>query len=169
MSRLTHRLLARVFTALPSLAARWGRRLAPDTGAPIPWTEPRKPLREATLALVTTGGVHLRSQVPFDMTDPDGDPTFREIPAEAPAGALAITHDYYDHRDAEADLNLVLPLERLGELAARRALGALHPVAFGFMGHIAGPHLATLTERSAPEVARKLADAQVDYALLVPA
>lgn len=168
LSRLKNRMLARIFTLFPFLAVRWGRKLAPHPGE-VPWAEPRTPLREAVLALVTTGGVHLRSQPPFDMSDPRGDPSFREIPAETPRELLTITHDYYDHREAEQDLNLVLPVERVRELVAVGALGALHPLAYALMGHIEPPHLETLQERIAPEIARRLAAARVDYALLIPA
>lgn len=167
-TRLKNSLLARVFTAFPSLAARWGQRLDSNI-SDIPWTEPHKPLKEAVVALVTTGGVHLKTQLPFNMADHDGDPTFREIPADTSAALLTITHDYYDHRDAERDLNLVLPLQRLQELVESAALGVLHTPVYSLMGHIDGPHLKTLQEETAPTIARKLADAKVDYALLVPA
>jgi D-proline reductase (dithiol) PrdB len=150
------------------MAVRWARRLEVHE-EPIPWASPRKPLREAELAVVTTGGVHLRSQQPFDMGDPDGDPNYREIPATSPRETLTITHDYYDHRDAEKDLGLVLPLAELRELVDAGALGALHAVAYSFMGHIAGRHLAILVATTAPNMARRLADAGVDYAFLVPA
>src|ERR1035437_6527172 len=33
---------------------------------PVPFARPRFPLREARVALVTTGGVHLPSQIPLD-------------------------------------------------------------------------------------------------------
>lgn len=167
-ARWKNRLLARVFTAFPSLAEQWGKALELH-GGEIPWAKPEKPLREAVLALVTTGGIHLTSQTPFNMADPKGDPTFREVPVDSPRGLLAITHDYYDHRDAEKDLNLVFPVDRLKEMVDAGALGKLHQQALSFMGHIDGPHIMTLQEKSAPEVARKLADAKVDYALLVPA
>ncbi len=167
-AHLKNLVLARIFTAFPGLAARWGKGLAMDSGE-LPWTSPRKPLREAALALVTTGGVHLRSDPPFDMSDPNGDPTFREIPADTPRELLTITHDYYDHRDAEQDLELVLPVRSLRELVTRGALGSLHPLAYGLMGHIDGPHLETLRQLTAPEIARRLAAAGIDYAILVPA
>ena len=167
-TRLKNRFLARIFTSFPSLAERWGRRLDTDI-TDIPWTEPRKPLKDAVVALMTTGGVHLKAQQPFNMADPNGDPTFREIPSDTPGDLLTITHDYYDHRDAERDLNLVLPLQRLQELVESGALGALHTPAYSLMGHIDGPHLKTLQEETATTIARKLADAKVDYALLVPA
>lgn len=167
-SRLKNRILARIFTAFPSLAARWGKGLVQNAGA-VPWAEPRLPLRQAVLALVTTGGVHLTTQLPFDMTDSDGDPSFRELPVESAPESLCITHDYYDHRDAEVDLNLVYPVQRLQEMQLAGALGSLHPLAYSLMGHIDGAHLSVLQEVSASEIARRLAKAGVDYALLVPA
>ncbi len=162
------RMVAKVFTRFPGLAARWARGLAADT-EPIPWTPVTKPLAEATLAVVTTGGVHLRTQAPFDMVDPGGDPSFREVPMNAAPTDLIITHDYYDHADAERDLNLVFPAGRLREAVAAGVVGRLHGVGYSFMGHIDGAHVETLRRRSAPEVARRLAGAHVDYALLVPA
>ncbi len=168
LNRLRNRLGALVFTAFPSLAARWARRLEADAGA-VPWAPPRVALARSTLALVTTGGVHLSTQPPFVMDDPDGDPTVRELPVDAPRAALTITHDYYDHRDADRDLNLVWPAERLREWVAEKALGRLHATGYAFMGHIDGPHLATFARSSAPQVARRLRAAGVDYALLVPA
>ena len=167
-SRLKNQILARIFTAFPSLAARWGKGLAIHAGE-VPWTAARLPLRQAVLALVTTGGVHLTSQPPFDMSDSTGDPSFRELPVNTPADLLCITHDYYDHRDAEADLNLVFPVQRLKEFQQAGALGSLHPLAYSLMGHIDGTHLRVLQEETAVEIARRLVEAGVDYVLLVPA
>jgi D-proline reductase (dithiol) PrdB len=135
----------------------------------VPWVEPRLPLRQAVLALVTTGGVHLDTQTPFDMTDPNGDPSFREVPVNATRKSLTITHDYYDHRDADNDLNLVFPVQRLEEIRQAGALGGLHHLAYSLMGHIDGPHLQVLVEETAVEIARRLSVAGVDYVLLVPA
>ena len=52
---------------------------------------------------------------------------------------------------------------------AAGVIGSFHPVGYSFMGHIDGPHVATLRNVTGPEVGRALADAGVDYALLVPA
>ncbi len=168
LTRIKHRLLAKAFTVLPSLAVRWAEKLEPDTDR-IPWAEAGTPLRRARVALVTTGGVHRKTDQPFDMRDPDGDPTYREVPLDAHRGDFTITHDYYNHADARDDLNLVLPVDRFRTLEQQGAVGAVHPVAYSFMGHIDGVHLDTLRKETAPEVARSLRDAGVDYALLVPA
>jgi D-proline reductase (dithiol) PrdB len=39
---------------------------------------------------------------------------------------------------------------------------------YGFMGHIDGPHIKTLMERTAPEVASRLVNSEVDVVLLTP-
>jgi D-proline reductase (dithiol) PrdB len=121
------------------------------------------------VAIVTTGGVHLTGDQPFDMDDPDGDPSWREVPIDADSEACTITHDYYNHADADKDLNLVFPVERLRELAERGVIGELCKAAYSFMGHIEGEHLDTLRSKSAAEVAARLKEAGADYALLVPA
>ena len=68
----------------------------------------------------------------------------------------------------DRDLNVVFPVERLRELAAAGEIGGVARLAYGFMGHITGPHLETLKRRSAPEVAARLGRARVDAVLLAP-
>lgn len=162
------RAYGRLLTRLPALARRWGRSFAAVTGETVPFVRLRKPLGNCRLAFVTTGGVHLRSQPPFDMGDSRGDPSVRAIPAETPGDQLTITHDYYDHRDADRDLNILFPLALGRELVARGVLGGLG-TGYSFMGHIEPPHVDTLLQRTAPEVARRLRQEQVDAVLLTPA
>jgi D-proline reductase (dithiol) PrdB len=166
---VTNRLLARAFTRFPRLAERWAENYDTTRSVEIPWVPMTTPFPAASIALVSTAGVHLRTQPPFDMRDPDGDPTFREIPSDTSRAELTITHDYYDHRDADRDLNIVLPLDRLAELAAAGEIGALAPRHFSFMGHIDRHHIRTLQEQSAPAVAQLLRDDRVDAVLLAPA
>lgn len=167
--RIKNRGLAALATAFPSLGERFaaGYRAERQEGG-VPWASVKKPLAASTIALVTTAGVHHRNQTPYDMHDHDGDPSFRELDLSLPLDSLMITHDYYDHSDADRDLNVVLPVERLRELAAAGEIGALAPRAYGFMGHITGPHLETLKRRTAPEVAARLKKARVDAVLLAP-
>ena len=86
--RFKNRGLARLYTRFPVLARRFTESYTPRTNPDVPWTPLRKSLSESRLALVTTAGVHHRDQPPFDMTDPDGDPTFRR-----PVGPLTIPGD----------------------------------------------------------------------------
>jgi D-proline reductase (dithiol) PrdB len=140
--------------ALPQL-----KRLS--TGA-IPWTPLRRPIAEATVAIVTTSGVHLRRDTPFTLS---GDASFRIIPRDATAADLAISHQAYDRTDALRDINLVFPLERLRELAAEGIIGRVADEHFGF--GLNGSAKELLAPGRA--VGRRLAGAHVDLALLVPA
>lgn len=165
----TNRLLARAFTRFPRLAERWAESYDASSVGAVPWTPMTTSLSAASIALVSTAGAHLRSQPAFDMRDPAGDPTFREIRRDARRDQVIITHDYYDHRDADRDLNVVLPLDRLDELAAAGEIGTVSPRHFSFMGHIDRHHVRTLHERSAPAVAQALLADRVDAVLLAPA
>lgn len=169
MGAFLNRLLVQLFKRVPGLASRWAKRHRFIEGREIPWAPLSKPLADSVVALVTTAGVHLKSQEPFDMEDRDGDPSFREIPVDAPRADLTITHKYYDHSAADRDINVVLPLDRMNELVAERRIGGIAPVAYGFMGHIDGPHLKALIEQAAPEIARRLKADRADAVILTPA
>ncbi len=169
-SRIKNQVIARMITRFPSLAKRFVDAYKPwESGDEIPWTIPAKPLNESTLALVTTSGIHHDNQAPFDMLDEKGDPSYREIDGETIINGFTITHDYYDHADAEKDPNIIFPLERLNELVREGKIGKIARKHYSFMGHIDGPHIATLIEKTAKEVAEKLKNDQVDLVLLTPA
>jgi D-proline reductase (dithiol) PrdB len=124
---------------------------------------------EAVVALVTTAGVHRRADPPFDMDDADGDPSFRVVPIDTPRAELTITHKYYDHSAADRDLNVVLPVDRLRELAAEGHVGGVAPRMYSFMGHVDGAHLRRLMDATAPEVARRLGADGAEAVVLTPA
>lgn len=131
-------------------------------GPEIPWTPLRKPLSETTVALISTAGVHLRTDPPFNL---NSDPTYRVIPRDAQPGDLAISHQAYDRTDALKDINLVFPIERLRELEAEHVIGRLarEHYGFGLMGS------ARRLMPAIREVASHIRDSGVDLALLVPA
>ncbi len=163
------RILAKFFTRYPALVERWARYNKFMINRDTPWAPLTKEINQCRIALVTTGGVHLRSQPPFDMEDKEGDPTFREIPSNTPLADLTITHNYYDHRDADQDINLVFPIERLRELEAKAIIGGIALRHFSFMGHITGRHLGTLVKRTGPEVAKLLKGDGAEAVFLIPA
>lgn len=163
------RILAKLFTRFPTLVERWAKSQDFIVKLDTPWALLSKDLKECRIALVTTAGLHLRSQPPYDMEDREGDPTFREIPSWARPEDLMITHNYYDHRDADQDVNVVLPMQRLRELEAEGVIEGIASRHFSFMGHIIGRHIDTLTKRTGPEVARMLKDDGVDAVFLTPA
>jgi D-proline reductase (dithiol) PrdB len=127
----------------------------------IPYTPRRRELRETTFALVTTAGVHPRDQEPFPL---EGDNSWRVIPGDVQASQLMVTHEHYDHRHADQDVNCVFPIDRLRELAAEGVIGGAGDKNLGFMGY--SQKLRDLYERSAPEMAKIIERSNADAVVL---
>lgn len=161
-------MLGKLYTNIPGLAELWASTYQARSFAEVPFAPLQKPLPQCRFSLITTGGVHRTDQQPFDMDDSRGDPTYRTIPADTPREQLMLTHNYYDHSDAARDLNILLPMALFRELATHQHIGSLASC-YGFMGHIEPPHVETLLHETAPQVAGKLQQEQVDAVLLTPA
>lgn len=132
----------------------------------LAWTPLSKPLSECTVMLVTTGGVHLRTQEPFDVMKEDGDWSLREIPRDTAPEALMITHTHYNHLDADRDINVVFPIERLPELRDEGVIGDTARTHFGLMGWVPNP---TVTVRdTVPAMVATAKSEGVDIALMTP-
>lgn len=168
LERSWHRVLAALYGRLPVLSALAARGWKGEETGEIPWSPARIPLREASIALVTSAGVHLKHDHPFDMENPEGDASFRVIPGDTALRDLTITHDYYNHRAADRDLNCVFPLGRLRELAAAGRIGRVAPRHIGTMGHILGSEERRLVTETAPAIARLLVADGVDYVVAAP-
>jgi D-proline reductase (dithiol) PrdB len=143
-------------------AYRW-RRIDP-----IPWTPLKRPLAQARLALVSSAGMVLPSQKPFDEGLAGGDYSFREVPDDTPVRELVDTHrsESFDHNGLLEDPNLGFPLDRVHELAKAGRIGSVNRRHLSCMGSITAP--GRLVKETAPEAARWLVADQVDVALLVP-
>ena len=160
------RAVARILAPVPEVQRRWARRTARATVAGgVPWAPFGQRLDGSRLAVVTTGGFHLPGQPGFDCDR--GDPSFREIPGDVPLGELRISHTHYDTRDALADPNILLPLDRLRELVAEGALGRVAPTHYSLMGYI--PQVEALVGETAPAIVQRMRREEVDLALLTPA
>ena len=128
----------------------------------IPWTPLRKTADAVCVALVTTGGVHLRQDPPFAGID---DASYREIPGVAQASDLTVSHPFFDSAELEQDIDALFPLTRLRELHTHGAIRRVAPQHYSFMGVV--PHWERL-EGYAMEVAEKLVTAGVDAVILTP-
>ena len=166
--RLKNQVIARISSYVPSLSKRFINSYTPLESTDIPWTSITKMLSESKIAVVTTAGVHHKNQTPFDMNDRDGDPTFRVLDSTRPVSDLMITHDYYDHSDADKDINIVFPIDRLREFEAEGIIAKVADTHYGFMGHIDGGHINLLINKHAPEVAQMLKRDNIDCVLLIP-
>jgi len=146
------------------VVSAWIRRESPRE---IPWTAPSKPLAESTVAMVSTAGLAMADDRPFDQEGERlnpwwGDPSFRVIPREATEKDVRSYHLHLDNRPVEQDLDCALPLRRLLEMERAGEIGAY----YSFMGYILHPEV--LVEQSAPEMIRQMRAERVDVVLLVP-
>ncbi|MEM7466729.1 MAG: glycine/sarcosine/betaine reductase selenoprotein B family protein [Pseudomonadota bacterium] len=138
----------------------------------MPWTPPSKALAESRVALLTTAGVSMKGEPPFDMqTERDkgdwGDPSWRAISADATSDDVVVNHLHIDTSYIEQDLNVALPLTRLHELAAAGIVGDVAPTHYSIMG-FQGADPSHLENLSAPEIALSMKKDAVDLALLAP-
>lgn len=127
----------------------------------IPYTPRRRELRETTFALVTTAGVHLREQEPYNVA---GDNSWRVLPGDVSSADLRVTHDHYNHRHADEDINCVFPIDRLREFAERGEIGGVADKHLGFMGY--SQQLRDLYERAAPAMAKEIERSRADAVVL---
>ena len=127
-----------------------------------------KELSQCRVALITTAGLHLQDQTPYDDRIIGGDCSYREIPNTIETQDLALGHrsKAFDASGTESDINLVLPLDRFRELKTEGKIGSLNDRHFSFMGSITKPK--PLIEKTAPEVAQMLEADGVDVAFLTP-
>ena len=147
----------------------WAARQEPGIG---PFTPLAKPLRECTIALVSTAGVARNDDQPFDQErerrDPWwGDPSFRVIPLGTTENEVRLYHMHIDPRFGQADLDVVLPMRRLTELAGEGVVGRAAPRHYSLMGYILDP--TVLVEETAPMIADQMGADEVDAVVLVPA
>lgn len=134
-----------------------------NVATPPPISKLDKPLKDCTVAFVTTAGVHLLNDKPFDVK---GDHTFRVIPADIAYNKLTITHDHYDKSEALKDINCVFPLEVLRDLRDEGYIKGVGPHHFGLMGYI--PQTKLLIHETAPRIADMLEEDGVDITLFSP-
>ena len=132
-----------------------------------PWTPLTKPLADCTVAMLVSGGISHCSAVPFD-PDARNDHRIDTIDPAVPSDQYQIHDSYYDHSDAERDLNCLLPVDRLHELAEAGEIGEVAQRHWsGFMGRTY--NRSKVLGESAPAFADELLAAQVELLIALPA
>ena len=133
---------------------------------PVAAARLRRPVGEARLALVSTGGATGPGQEPFS-TGQRGDPSFRALPSATDPADLTFEHPHYDTSLAAEDPDCIYPVRLLRDLAREGVIGELAPTAYSMMGYV--PVTRTLTEETAPAIGERMQGEAVDAALLCPA
>ena len=161
------------FRFLPPKLSAWIQTYIPDEfSGEIPFQPLSKPLSDLRFALVTTAGISLSTDVPFDMDiekiEPTyGDPTFRAIPKGTSGSDIEVNHLHINTSYISEDITVMLPLARFEELAAEGVIGELAPTSYSFYGfqwestHFMDQAIAPMTKQMQAE--------NVDAVFLTPA
>ena len=128
-----------------------------------PWVQ-GGPLSERRVALITTAGLHLRSDPAFTAA---GRNEYRVIPGDAAAADIVMSQFSvnFDRSGFQRDVNVVFPIDRLQELAADGTIGSAADYHYSFNG--AGSAVARY-EKKARELAVLLKKDRVDAVFLTP-
>jgi D-proline reductase (dithiol) PrdB len=91
-------------------------------------------LSKRRVALITTAGLHLRGEKPYNGSASGYE--YRVIPAETPEKDLVMSHASvnFDRTGFLADVNVVFPLDRLKELVLKKVVGSVARFHYSFMG-----------------------------------
>jgi D-proline reductase (dithiol) PrdB len=126
---------------------------------------PPPPLREATVAIVTTAGLRHPDQPDWGYRT--GDQSFRVLDDANHDVVLSHTSHNFDRTGFVADLNVVFPTDRLHEMAAQGVIRGVSPRHIAFVGNL-DETLATIRLDTGPAAARLLRDQGVNVVLLTP-
>ncbi|HWI50557.1 MAG TPA: glycine/sarcosine/betaine reductase selenoprotein B family protein [Symbiobacteriaceae bacterium] len=131
----------------------------------VPYTPVTRKLSEMTIAIVSTAGVHMKSQEPFKT---EGDDTWRVIPGNVDLAELMITHgapeEHYDRAEALKDMNVMFPVGLLRELQGEGFIGAVSEKHLTLMGY--SLRLQKYYNETAPAVAKEIERSPIDAVLL---
>jgi D-proline reductase (dithiol) PrdB len=142
-----------------------------ETPREIPWAPLSKPLKKSRVALISSAGLALKSDRPFDQEGERqnpwwGDPSFRILPRTVTAEDVNLYHMHIHPRVIAQDINTLFPVERLLQLEAWGEIGSSASHHYSYMGYILQPE--TLLEESVPAMIAQMQEEAVDIVLLVP-
>lgn len=134
----------------------------------IPYTPNSKPLHEMTIMIVSTSGVHLIDQEPYNTDPTEGDATFRIIPGDVDPKFLTVTHsapkDHYNTDYPKEDINCVFPIDRLRELVEDGDLGGIAEKHLTMMGY--SMRLNKINKETIPALVKEVVRSKADAVLL---
>ena len=161
------------FLFLPPALRAWIGKDIPDQpfSGKIPWTPLDKSISDATFTLMTSAGISMKSDPPFDMerekAEPAwGDPSYREIPKTATESDIEVGHLHVNTAYIKQDINVMLPLTRFQEFEQEGVIGKLAPTCYSYYGFQLDP--TALLNETMPQVADRMRQENVEAVLLTP-
>ena len=144
---------------------------ADTSGEPIPWAPLAKKAADCRVALISSGGFYCRDDESFDLDRERreplwGDPSFREIPRGTAQEDVGIAHLHYENSRPLEDFNCMFPMGALEDLLAAGEIGGISDYHLSIMGY--QPRAGTLVNKTAPAMAQRLQEMDVDLVFLSP-
>ncbi|RPI77188.1 MAG: hypothetical protein EHM45_10085 [Desulfobacteraceae bacterium] len=138
----------------------------------IPWAPLKRPLNQTVFALLTSAGISLKSDPPFDMEREKKEPTwgdrsYRALPRNISEKDIDVRHLHINTRYIKEDINVMLPLARMAELENEGLIGRLAATAYSFYG-FQWQNTEFLQEAIEP-ISRKMKQEAVEAVVLTPA
>ena len=162
------------FRFLPPGLAAWVRKFIPDEEFKgfIPWAPLAKPLSQTTLALVTSAGISLKTDPPFDMEREKkeaiwGDRSYRAIPRETTEKDIEVNHLHINTNYIKRDINVILPLARMAEFEREKIIGRLALTSYSFYGF--QWQNTDFLEKAIEPISKRMKLEGVDTVLMTPA
>lgn len=126
-----------------------------------PWVR-GGPLKDRRIAVLSSAGIHRRDDKHFV----GGDAGYRVIPQETTHGDLTMSHVSvnYDRTAFQQDLDSILPLQHLKDMAEEGVIGSVASNHYSFMG-ATDPRTM---EENARQLAGELKADNVDTVVLIP-
>jgi D-proline reductase (dithiol) PrdB len=162
------------FRFLPPGLKAWVKTFIPDESfrGDIPWTPLSKPLNQTAISLVTSAGISLKSDPPFDMEREKrepfwGDRSYRMIPRGTTEKDIDIHHLHINTTYIRQDINVILPLARMAEFEKEGIIGFLAPTSYSFYGF--QWQNTDFLQQSIKPISKKMKQEGVEAVLLTPA
>lgn len=162
------------FRFIPPGLRAWIRNSIPEEEFKgyIPWTPMIKPLNHTTISLITSAGINLKKDPPFDMEREKreifwGDRSYRIIPKDTTENDIDVNHLHINTKYIKEDINVMLPLARMVEFEQDGIIGQLSSFSFSFYG-FQWQNTDFLTEAIEP-ISKMMKSEGVEAVLITPA
>ncbi|MCB0833668.1 MAG: hypothetical protein KDC45_09415 [Bacteroidetes bacterium] len=132
----------------------------------IPWKHLSKELPEVKVAFLTTAGLYTYKLTKhFNLADPNGDTSFREIKKGITQGEIRVSHkDVNLNRCVGLDFNCIFPLDVLADLEKEKKISSSSEIHFSVMGEIRDPK--NLLHETVPKILKQLQKFLVDVVVI---
>lgn len=137
----------------------------------IPWSNVTKPLNESSISVVSTAGLSMKDDEPFDMDTERkrpswGDPSWRRLDRDITTDSIAANHLHIETSHLLQDLDVCFPVPLLRQLEQENVIGTVAPSHYSIMG-FQGADLRRIAP-SCTAIAEAMVKEEVDLAVLVP-